>query len=333
MRTGADYSVGVAARTAVGLGTYGSASVSIVSRVGAAAFSVAVAMGVDGPVARVSVDAPDAGARYHMFTMGEADPVQVTMPAAQHEFAVLLGNTYRIGVAAGNELGAGEYAYQDVLAVVVPEPPSFTLTPTYRKGAAHLLVDVSDPDPHIAHYLLRVGSEDTVPHESSEMLGGMYFPVTPGQAYVVSLAAGNVAGDSPYVKVTRATTVEEFEGLLEWRLILPGEMSPDVAVGTATRYVAIENGGPVPYDPIPGCMGREMARVQADLDRALSLYQWVNAMDVVPQGLAAYAGSHKLSTESALATAQVDAGTTCASRYPTVKNLGPDVARWDRVPR
>ena len=200
---GTDYTVGVAARTEVGLGDYGSAAVSIVEKVVVPTFTVTFARVDDGVEATVEVSSPQEQAKYHMFSVGDAVPVKVAMPDAGHEFAVELGDTYRIGVAAGNELGTGEYAYQDVLAVVVPDPPSFTLSPVYRKGEAHLAVRVASADPHASRYLLKVGEADAVTHTG---LADLRVPVVPGETYTVGLAAGNAAGDSAFTEVTRATT-------------------------------------------------------------------------------------------------------------------------------
>ena len=330
---GTGYSVGVAARTEVGLGDYGSATVSIVPRVGEPTFTVAVANGDNGPVVRVSVDSPGQHAKYHLFTMDDAAPVKAVMPDVAHEFSVALGSTYRIGVAAGNELGTGEYAYQDVLAVVVPQAPTFTLAPTWRQGVSHLAVSVANPDPHASHYLLQVGSGEPVRHTRDEIVAGLAVPVEPGQTYTVSLAAGNVAGDSPHAEVTRTTTTAEFEALLGWRLVLPDELSPAEAVGAATQYVAIVNGGPVRYDPQPGCVGRETARAEADFARALALSGWVSAMSSPAQGLISYARQHESSVSDALTASRSEAAATCASRYPTVENLGLADARWHRVLR
>ena len=202
---GTDYTVGMAARTEVGLGDYGSTTVSIVERVDVPAFTVTFARGNDGAEATVTVSSPQEQAKYHVFGVGDAAPVKVAMPDADHDFAVELGNTYRIGVAAGNELGMGEYAYRNVLAVVVPYPPSFTLSPAYKKGEAQLAVQVSSPDPHASRYLLKVGDPAAVAHTG---LADLYVPVFPGQTYTVGLSAGNEAGDSPFTEVTRVTTVD-----------------------------------------------------------------------------------------------------------------------------
>ena len=293
-------------------------------------FAVMVARGEDGAVATVTVSSPAAKVKYHMFRMGGADPVKAVMPVAQHDFAVQLGHSYRIGVAAGNELGTGEYAYQDVLAVVAPDSPSFTLTPVYRNGKAHLAVSVSDPDPHASRYLLKVGDADAVTHTGATDLR---VPVVPGEAYTVALAAGSSAGDSAFTEVTRSTTEAEYDALLEWQLILPGRASPAEAVGAATQYVAIVNGGPVRYDPVPPCVGRETALAEADLSRALALSGWVSASGEASAELVAHAASNQSSSASALEDARADAASVCASRYPTVENLIQQQARWMKVPR
>lgn len=310
---GATYTVGVVARTEVGLGSYGTATVSIVSRVGTPQFTVTVARKVNGAVATVAVSSPQAQAQYHMFSMDDAAPVKAVMPDADHDFDVVLGNTYRIGVAAGNELGTGGYSYQDVLAVVVPHAPSFTLSPTWRKGEAYLAVSVADPDPHASRYLLKVGADDAVSHTRNEVLAGLAVPADPGQTYTVSLSAGNVVGDSPYADVTRTTTAAEFEALLEWRLILPDEPSPAEAVGAATQYVAIVNGGPVRYDPQPGCVERETTHAVFALEQALSLSGWVSAMGDASREMVAYAEAQKSAVESELATAKAVARRLCVA--------------------
>ena len=144
---GAGYSVGLAARTEVGLGSYGTATVSIVSRVAAPDFTVTIARTQSGASARVAVSGPQAHAQYHMFSLDDAAPVKATMPDADHDFAVTLGDTYRFGVAAGNQLGTGDYVYRDVMAVVVPDAPSFALVSTYHSGAAYLSVQVAGARP------------------------------------------------------------------------------------------------------------------------------------------------------------------------------------------
>ena len=327
---GTDYAVGVAARTEVGLGDYGSATVSIVEEVDVPTLTVTFARGNDGAEATVAVSNPQEQAKYHMFSVGDAAPVKVTMPDAGHEFAVELGNTYRIGVAAGNEFGTGEYAYRDVTALVVPEPPSFTLSPVYRKGVAHLAVSVSSPDPHASRYLLKVGDADPVSHTG---LADLRVPVVPGQTYTVGLAAGNAAGDSSFTEVTRATTTAEFEALLEWRLIVPDQATPAKAVGAATQYVAVVNGKPVRYDPVVPCVGRETALAQSRSDQATALAAWVDGMSNASAALAAYAGSHKTAMASALTAAKTAATTACEARYPAEENLGQDDARWVQMPR
>ena len=327
---GADYAVGVAARTEVGLGEYGSATVSIVEKVVVPSFTVTFARGDDGAEATVTVSNPQDQAKYHMFSVGDAAAVKVTMPDAGHEFAVVLGNTYRIGVAAGNELGTGEYAYRNVTALVVPDPPLFTLSPAYRKGEAHLAVSVSSPDPHASRYLLKVGEAAAVSHAG---LADLRLPVVPGQTYTVGLAAGNAAGDSAFTAVTRATTTTEFEALLEWRLIVPDQATPAEAVGDATQYVAIVNGKPVRYDPVPPCVGREIALAQLRSDQATALAAWVDGISDASADLTAYAGSHKSAMASALTAAKAAATTACQARYPVAESLGQDDARWVQMPR
>ncbi len=266
---GATYSVGVAARTDVGLGSHGTATVAIVSRVGAPEFTVVVSSGQNGAVARVAVSSPQQQAQYHLFSMGDASPVKVVMPDAEHEFAVVLGNAYRFGVAAGNQLGTGDYVYQDVTALVVPDAPSFTLMPVYHGGSAYLAVQATNPDPHASRYLLKVGDAEAATHTDA---ADLRVPVVPGRTYTVALAAGNAAGDSSYTTVTRVTTTAEYEALLEWRLIVPGEPSPAEAVGAATQYVAIVEGAPSRYDPVPPCVGGRLPwsrRGQITLRRSL----------------------------------------------------------------
>ncbi len=327
---GTDYTIGVAARTEVGLGDYGSATVSIVAKVDVPSFTVTFARGNDGAVATVAVSNPQDQAKYHMFSVGDVAPVKVDMPDAGHEFAVELGNTYHIGVAAGNEFGTGEYAYRNVLALVVPDPPSFTLSPVYRQGEAHLSVSVSSPDPHASRYLLKVGEAAAVSHTG---LAGLRVPVVPGQTYTVGLAAGNAAGDSAFTTVTRATTTTEFEALLEWRLIVPDQATPAEAVGDATQYVAIVNGKPVRYDPVVPCVVRETALAQSRSDQATALAAWVGGMPDASADLTAYAGSHKSAMDGALTAAKTVATTACHARYPVEENLGQDDARWVRMPR
>ena len=155
---GATYSVGVAARTEVGPGGYGAATVSIVSRVSTPEFTVSISRSENGAVARVLVSSPQQQAQYHMFSMDDAAPVKAEMPYADHEFAVKLGNTYRFGVATGNQLGTGDYVYKDITALVIPDAPSFTLAPAYHSGSAYLAVQVVNPDPHASRYLLQVGA-------------------------------------------------------------------------------------------------------------------------------------------------------------------------------
>ena len=99
---GTDYTAGVAARTEVGLGDYGSVSVSIVEKVDVPTFTVTFGRVNHGAKATVTVASPQEQARYHMFGVVESAPVKVTMPDTAHEFAVELGDTYRIGVAAGD---------------------------------------------------------------------------------------------------------------------------------------------------------------------------------------------------------------------------------------
>ena len=327
---GTGYTVGVAARTEVGLGDCGSVSVSIVEEVDTPTFTVTFARGDDGVEATVAVSSPQDQAKYHMFSVGDAAPVKVTMPDAGHEFAVELGNTYRISVAAGNEFGTGEYAYRDVTALVVPDPPSFTLSPTYRKGEAHLAVSVSSPDPHASRYLLKVGDAEAVSHTG---LADLRVPVVPGETYTVGLAAGNAAGDSAFTEVTRTTTTAEFEALLEWRLMVPEQDTPAEAVGNATRYVSIVNGEPARYDPVAPCVGREISLAQSRSDQAIALAAWVDGMSDASAALTAYAGSHKTSMAGALTAAKSAATMTCQSRYPVEENLGQDEARWVRMPR
>ena len=327
---GASYSVGVAARTEVGLGSYGTASVSIVSRVAAPEFTVAFTRTQDGASARVAVGNLQPQAQYHMFTMDGSTPVKAEMPDVEHDFDVVLGTTYRFGVAAGNQLGTGDYAYRNVTALVVPDAPSFTLVPVYQDGEARLEVQVSGPDPHASHYLLKVGSAVAVRHTS---LADLHLPVTPGESYTVSLAVGNAAGDSAFSTVTRSTTVAEYEALLEWRLIVPEEHLPAGVVGDPTQYVAIVNGDPVVYDPVGPCIGREVAGVGAESSRAQALYSWVSGMSGAPATLTAYALSHRDQTASALAAAEVEARTACQARHPAVENLELSDARWVRVPR
>ena len=327
---GTDYTVGVAARTEVGLGDYGSATVSIVEEVYAPMFTVTFARGNDGAEATVAVSNPQDQAKYHVFSIGDSAPVKVAMPDAGHEFAVELGNTYRIGVAAGNELGTGEYAYRDILAVVVPDPPTFKMSPVYRKGEAHLAVQVSSPDPHATRYLLKVGDADAVVHTD---VTGLHVQVVPGETYTVGLAAGNAAGESAFTEVTRVTTVEEFEALLEWRLIVPDQATPAEAVGAATQYVAIVDGKPVRYDPVSPCVGRETALAQSGSDQATALAAWIEGMTNAPAGLTAYAVSHKSAMSDALKAVKTAATTTCQARYPEVESLGQDDARWVRMPR
>ena len=327
---GTDYTVGVAARTEVGLGDYGSATVSIVEEVDVPTFTVTFVRGNDGAEATVAVSNPQDQAKYHMFSVGDAAPVKVEMPDAGHEFAVVLGNTYRIGVAAGNEFGIGEYTYRNVTALVVPDSPSFTLSPVYRKGEAHLAVSVSSPDPHASRYLLKVGDAAAVSHTG---LADLRVPVVPGETYTVGLAAGNAAGDSAFTTVTRATTTTEFEALLEWQLIVPDQATPAEAVGDATQYVAIVNGKPVRYDPVPPCVGRETALAQSRSDQATALAAWVDGLSNASADLIAYAGSHKTAMASALTAAKSAARTTCQARYPVEESLGQDDARWVRMPR
>ena len=327
---GTDYTVGVAARTEVGLGEYGSATVSIVEEVDAPSFTVTFARGDDGVAATVAVSNPQDQAKYHMFSVGDAAAVKVTMPDVEHEFSVELGRTYRIGVAAGNEIGTGEYGYRDVLAVMVPDPPSFTLSPTYWKGEAHLAVSVSSPDRHASRYLLKEGDAQAVSHTG---LADLRVPVVPGETYTVSLAAGNAAGDSAFTEVTRATTATEFEALLEWRLIVPEQATPAEAVGDATQYVAIVNGKPARYDPVAPCVGRETALAQSRLDQAAALAAWVDGMSDASADLTAYAGSHQTAMVGALTAAKTAATTICQARYPAAENLGQDDARWVQVPR
>ena len=327
---GASYSVEVAARTEVGLGSYGTASVSIVSRVAAPEFTVAFTRTQDGASARVAVSNPQPQAQYHMFAVDDTAPVKALMPDVEHDFDVVLGTAYRFGVAAGNQLGTGDYAHRDVTALVVPDAPSFTLVPAYHEGEARLKVQVASPDPHASHYLLKVGSAAAVRHTS---LADLHLPVTPGESYTVSLAAGNAAGDSGFTAVTRATTVAEYEALLEWRLIVPDQPLPAGVVGGPTQYVAIVNGEPVVYDPVGPCIGREVAGVRAEWSRAQALYSWVSGMSGAPAALTAYALSHRDATASVLAAAEVAAKTACQARHPAVEDLGLSDARWVRVPR
>ena len=327
---GAGYTVGVAARTEVGLGSYGTASVSIVSRVAAPEFTVAFTRTQDGASARVAVNNPQPQAQYHMFSMDDAAPMKALMPDVEHDFDVVLGQTYRFGVAAGNQLGTGEYAHRSVTALVVPDAPSFTLVPVYHDGEARLSVQVAGPDPHASHYLLKVGSAAAVRHTS---LADLLVPATPGESYTVLLAAGNSAGDSAYTTVTRSTTVAEYEALLEWRLIVPDQPLPAGVVGDPTQYVDIVNGEPVVYDPVGPCVGRETAGVRAESSRAQALYSWVSGMSGAPAVLTAYALSHRDATASTLASAEVAAKTACQARHPAAENLGLSDARWVRVPR
>ena len=327
---GTDYAVGVAARTEVGLGDYGSLTVSIVEEVDVPTFTVTFARGDDGAEATVTVSNPQEQAKYHMFSVGDAAPAKVAVPGVAHEFAVVLGNTYRIGVAAGNELGTGEYAYRNVTALVVPDPPSFTLSPVYRKGEAHLALQVASPDPHASRYLLKVGEAAAVSHTG---LADLRVPVVPGETYTVQLAAGNAAGDSAFTTVTRATTTTEFEVLLEWRLIVPDQATPAEAVGDATQYVAIVNGKPARYDPVVPCVGRETALAQSRSDQATALAAWVDGLSNASADLVAYAGSHKTAMAGALTAAKTAATTVCQARYPVEESLGQDDARWVRMPR
>ena len=327
---GSTYSVEVAARTEVGLGGYGAATVSIVERVGAPEFTVTVSRSESGAVARVAVSNAQQQAQYHMFSMGDAEPVKAAMPDADHEFAVVLGNTYRFGVAAGNQLGTGEYAYRDITALVVPDAPSFTLAPVYHNGSAYLAVQVANPDPHASRYLLKVGDAEAAIHTD---MANLRVPVVPGETYTVALAAGNAAGDSAYTTVTRSTTTVEYEALLEWRLILPDHATPGEAVGAATQYVAIVNGAPEIYDPVPSCMSRETARARADLARATALAGWVDEMADASDDLRAYATLHQTAMATALTAVETAAQPVCEARYPTAENLGDSDARWVRLPR
>ena len=320
----------MAARTEVGLGSYGTASVSIVSRVAAPEFTVAFTRTQGGASARVAVSNAQSQAQYHMFTMDGSTPVKAEMPDVDHDFDVTLGTAYRFGVAAGNQLGTGEYAHWSVTALVVPDAPSFTLVPVYQDGEARLSVQVFSPDPNTAHYHLKVGSASAVQHTS---LADLYVPVTPGESYTVSLAAGNAAGDSAFSTVTRSTTVAEYEALLEWRLIVPDQSLPGGVVGDPTQYVAIVNGEPVAYDPVGPCIGREVAEVRAESSRAQALYSWVSGISGAPAVLTAYALSHRDETAKTLAAAEVAARTACLARHPAVENLGLGDARWVRVPR
>ncbi len=327
---GATYSVEVASRTEAGLGSYGTATVAIVARVGAPTFTVTFARGNDGAEALVAVSSPQQQAQYHLFRVGDAAPVNVAMPDLDHEFVVELGNTYRFGMAAGNQLGTGDYVYQDVTALVVPDAPSFTLAPVYHGGSAHLAVQVAGPDPHTSRYLLKVGDAEAVSHTSA---ADLRVPVVPGQTYTVRLAAGNAAGDSAFTEVTRITATAEFEALLEWRLIVPDQATPAEAVGDATQYVAIVNGQPARYDPVAPCVGRETALAQARSDQATALAAWVDGLSNASADLSAYAGSHKTAMAGALTAAKSAATTVCQARYPVVESLGQDDARWVRMPR
>ena len=327
---GVAYSVEVASRTEVGLGSYGSATVSIVSRVGAPEFVVTFSRGDSGATANVAVSSPQSQAQYHMFSMDGAAPVKAVMPDAEHEFVVTLGSTYRFGVAAGNQLGTGHYVYRDVAALVVPDAPTFTLTPVYSGGSAYLEAQVVSPDPHASRYLLKVGDAAAVTHTA---IADLRVPVDPGETYTVALAAGNAAGDSAYTTVTRVTTEAEYEALLEWQLIVPGQSLPAEAVGDATQYVAIVDGEPEEYDPVPLCVGRETALPRADLARATALVSWVDAMTGASTELSAYVASHRTAVETALTTAETAAQPVCEAHYPTLENLGDSDSRWVQVPR
>ena len=267
--------------------------------------------GSDAGYVEVSADPDDA-----------ADGIEVS--------GVTHGETYRVGLRASNQVGDGEYAYRDVTVASLPDPPSFTLSPAYRKGEAHLAVSVSSPDPHASRYLLKVGEAEAAAHTG---LSGLRVPVVPGETYMVALAPGNAAGDSAFTTVTRATTATEFEALLEWRLIVPDQATPAEAVGDATQYVAIVNGEPVRYNPVPPCVGQETALAQSRSDQATALAAWVDGLSNASADLTAYAGSHKTAMAGSLAAAKTAATTTCQARYPAEENLGQDDARWVRVPR
>ena len=327
---GAAYSVEVASRTEVGLGSYGSATVSIVSRVVAPEFTVTFSRGDDGATANVAVSSPQSQAQYHMFSMGDVAPVKAVMPDAAHDFDVVLGSTYRFGVAAGNQLGTGDYVYRDVTALVIPDAPTFTLTPVYSGGSAYLEAQVASPDPHASRYLLKVGDAEAVTHTA---IADLRVPVDPGETYTVALAAGNAAGDSAYTTVTRVTTEAEYEALLEWQLIVPGQSLPAEAVGDATQYVAIVDGEPEEYDPVAPCVGRETALAQSRLDQATTLAAWVDGMSNASAALTGYAVSHKTAMAGALTGAKTAATTACQARYPAVESLEQDDARWVRMPR
>ena len=114
---------------------------------------------------------------------------------------------------------------------------------------------------------------------------------------------------------------------------MPGQATPAEAVGAATQYVAIVNGKPARYDPVPACVGRETALAQSRLDQATALAAWVDGMPNASADLTAYAGSHKSAMAGALTAAKSAATTVCQARYPVMENLGQDDARWVRMPR
>ena len=267
--------------------------------------------GSDADYVEVSADPDDA-----------ADGIEVS--------GVTHGEAYRVGLRASNQVGDGEYAYRDVTALVVPAPPSFTLSPVYRKGEAHLAESVASPDPHASCYLLKVGEAEAVSHTG---LADLRLPVVPGETYTVGQAAGNSAGAGAFTTVTRATTTTEFEALLEWRLIAPDQATPAEAVGDATQYVAIVNGKPVRYDPVAPCVGRETALAQSRSDQATALAAWVDGLSNASADLAAYAGSHKTAMAGVLTAAKTAATTACQARHPVMENLGQNDACWVRMPR
>ena len=84
----------------------------------------------DGHMMGVWVEGPFDGIDYHKFRLGDADAVQITLPAAQqHRFPVNIGTSYNVCVSAGNARGESEFTCSPVVAQISSPIESLQVVP------------------------------------------------------------------------------------------------------------------------------------------------------------------------------------------------------------
>ena len=179
-------------------------------------YTATVNYGTDSPSLVVTpVNAPDSVTSYSLVhrvkdSGNEFTKVTATRSSALSGISVSglsHGTTYRVGLRATNTVGAGEYAYRDVVVASLPDPPAFTVAPAYATDSVSLVVKVTTPVSGATSYALRVNGTTTTVAAGEFSGDGYSVPASLGTDYTVAMATVNSVGQGAFSADHSLTTL------------------------------------------------------------------------------------------------------------------------------